>query len=436
MKPLNHQDPSKNGILLNVDPEWQPRKAEHRFYHPVGQANPDDTLAEHAMNTASWIGDAMLQVAPYNRMVSAAALTAGMGAGAAIGVTLSGRDYNGDIKKRSEAPTVLRPLHGLMEHDPTATDLASATKRFAARYAIPAAIGGTAVWAGSRWYLDLMEEKEHNGPPEYLEDYATAIVRKQAKPWGVLSAATSLFASASGLSWLPFNYGVAVNTQTCMERGHRMMLPAIGNIYTNNPSSLPFGTAELAKFIVKYEAYNPSLHPERTEELWSALVLPHFPNASKDQIQSLVDQTFEIRDPHMQRILNGEDAKKVRAELEQECKQHFTKDGLWQMLTNAGLDPAQAILTDNGIAGTVGDTLGARHEVDQLQRDYAEKVHRWKQSKALAEQAIDNAQSSSKTHTDKILAPSMAALSTPTVTISHPQHDFLAERSLIHHAVG
>jgi hypothetical protein len=430
MKPLDHKDPEKNGVLLNVDPAWQPRLPEHRFFHPIGQANPDDTLAEHALNVGSWFGDAMLQVAPFNRMISAAALTAGMFGGAVVGVTLAGQDYNGDTIKKANAPALLRPLHGLLEHNPTETDLASRTKRFAVRYAIPAAIGGAAVWAGSRWYLDSMEAKEKNDPPQYLEDYATAILRKQAKPWGVLSATTSLLASASGASVLPFNYGVAVNTQTSMERGHRMMLGGIGDWYTNNPSSLPFGTAELEKFMIKYESQNPSLHPERTEELWGALVLPHFPKASKEQIQRLVDKTFEIRDPYMQRILDGEDAKTVRTELEKTLTKHFTKDGLWSMLNDVGLDPAHAILTDNGFSGRVGDTLGMREQVDALQREYQESVYKWK-----ASQAHQLPQPSAQEHSHPQVDTPPAENASPSNMISQPQHNYLKDRASVQHAI-
>jgi hypothetical protein len=384
MKPV-----MQNGVDKNVDVTWSPRIDGHIFYHPIGMADPHDEAGEIALDTAAWVGDAMMQAAPYSRVISAAALTGGLTVGAATSVVLHGRDFDGKELKKEELPKFMQGTFGKLkemgvvgklDHNPALPDFASRSKRFTVRYAIPAVMGGGAVWAASRLYFDKLHTNKDAKNPKYLEDYSAAVASRQAKPWGVMSAVTSLFASASGASFLPFNYGVAVNTQSYMESGHRVMMPVIGKAFSNNQSTLSYGTGELEHFLARYTAQNPSIHPERLEQLWGALVKAHFPDVTKQQIQNLVDETHTLRDPYIKRMLDGEDAKKVRAEMETVFTKQFSKEGLWEMLSKAGIDPSSAVVTNNGLAGKLGDKLGAKHDVEKLQEAYVARVKSWQET--------------------------------------------------------
>ncbi len=425
MKPV-----MRNNVDVNVDVSWTPRLESHLFYHPIGMADPHDEAHEIALDTAAWIGDAMMQSAPYSRVISAAALTGGLTVGAATSVLLQGRDFDSKLDKDSALSKEKLPkfMHGVfdklkdmgvvgkLDHNPALNDISSRSKRFATRYAIPAVMGGGSVWLASRLYFDKFRCNHDAKNPQYLEDYSAAVASRQAKPWGVLSAVTSLFASASGASFLPFNYGVAVNTQSYMESGHRVMMPVIGKAFSNNHSNLSYGTGELEHFLARYTANNPSIHPERLEQLWGALVTAHFPDVTQEQIQLLVDETHALRDPYMKRMLDGEDPKKVRAEMEMLFTKQFTKEGLWEMLTKARIDPATAVITNNGLAGKLGDSLGAKHDVERMQQEYVKKVRTWQASHPTKEENIVH-----QSVTDTI------SCEKPQSVISQVQHKYLQE---------
>lgn len=418
MKPV-----MRNGVDTNVDVTWSPRLKEHLFYHPIGMADPHDEAGEIALDSFTWVGDAMMQSAPYSRVVSAGALTAGVTGGAAASVLLHGRDFDGKKLSEESVPKFFRPVYqklddwgviGKLDHNPSSSDLASRSKRFTIRYAIPAAVGGTAVWLASKTYFDHRKDREDIKNPNYLEDFSLATASRQAKPWGVLSAVTSLFASASGASFLPFNYGVAVNTQSYMESGHRVMMPGIGKVVSNNRSTLSYGTGELEHFLAHYTANNPSIHPERLEQLWAALVRPHFPEVTQQQIQNLVDETHALRDPYMKRMLDGENPQKVRAEMDVFFTKQFSKEGLWSMLMKAGIDPATANIKNNGLAGSIGNTLGAKHDVERLQSEYVHKAEAWK----AAHPEMTKAQDVHR-HTSDL---DVSAAQKPSPVISQVQH--------------
>jgi hypothetical protein len=415
-----------NSVDKNVDVTWKPRVEGHLFYHPIGMADPHDEASEISLDFFTWLGDAMMQAAPYSRVASAVGLTGGLTAGAASAVILSGHDYNGKPIDKEKFPKFMQKAIGVLDHNPEAKDLMSRSKRFAVRYVLPASMGGAAVWAGSRFYFDVLRKDDDIKNPHYLEDFASASADRQARPWGVLSAVTSLFASASGASFLPINYGVAVNTQSYMESGHRVMLPGIGKAVSNNHSTLSFGTKELEHFMARYTANNPSIHPERLEQLWAALVKPHFPDVTKDQIQHLVDDTHRLRDPYMKRMLDGEDPGKVRAEMEQFFTKQFSKEGLWEMLSNAGIDPAKANVVNNGLAGKIGNAMGARKDIKKMQHAYEEKVQAWQAAHASQSSPVvrhtQGGRAEAVVHQD----PQSAVLQ-PQKVISQVQHNYLRD---------
>lgn len=391
-------------VDVNVDTGHAPRAEGHLFYHPLAKdvTNISDSKA---METMIWLGDAMQQVAPLNRLVSALALVGGLGAGAAVSVAASGKDYHFHPVAKEALPKMLQPLHGVLKYDYFQHDFASRSKRFATHYAIPAVMGGAAVWGASKLYYWAKHRNDPANDPKYLEDYATAAVRAQAKPWGVLSAVTSLFPSASGSSFLPFNYGVAVNTQSTMEGGHRIMMPGLGKVLSNNHSHMEGGTADVQKFLVRYAAENPSLHPARLEDIWGALILPLYPKATPEQLQRLVDKTHTLRDPYMRRMMDGEDPKTVRKEMAVTFTRNFTKEGFLQLLTEVGLDPAKADFVNNGLFGKVGDVLGAGGKVSRLQKDYADTVHAWQSARSASTDDADT-----------------GAKNTPTPHVTHAEH--------------
>lgn len=326
---------------------------------------------------ARWLSDAVIAVPPKNRVFSALGLTGGLWVGYRGMRLLAGKEYDGSSMTsgaighvtESFAGKILKPLIGIFNFNYFTNGTADRWKRVVF-WAVPTITGAIGIYLGSKFaFRDKYKKLER---PEYLEEYTAKIALTQGDKWGILAATGGVMASSSGFSNLPIpglNYGIGLASRTVLSYDKRVSSPFLGKFWSNNDSRYYQGLAALQDYTILYCARNPSRHPDEIPALAHAILSPLFDNETPEHYQALTRKIESVRNKYWQ---PGGVPKESQEVLSKELRAILTKGGFEQTLEEIGLNPADVIF-NNGMAGKIANTIGARKKVEKLGDEYREK---------------------------------------------------------------
>lgn len=318
----------------------------------------------------NWIGNAMLSVAPINRLCSAIGLTVGLGIGGEAARLVAGQRFDGVVTTAPKG--ILGKLHGILNYDPVKNDGATKIKRFA-MYAIFSLGGFIGVILGSKFaYRSTYKQNRH---PNFLEEYDARATQEQGDSWLPFTGFSAIFGSASGYAFLPLpgiNYAVSLSSRTVLMQNRNNMTPGLHKWASGTPTSSTYGVREGLKNLVDYAVNNPSETPTLLEYKSFHILGQLFPTVRAEHVHRFVNKLHELRDPY---LAPGGVPKEKRKELHELLTQHFTKAGFETTLIEIGLNPRAVELTNiSGAIGRVGNRLGAKSKILKLQEEYHKKL--------------------------------------------------------------
>lgn len=333
------------------------------------------------LDTMQWAARVLIKPPSLHRLMSAAFLSATLMGGMKFANILAGRDLKLVPSKANpesllaieKVPELLKPLHGVLSYTPGSKDNHDRW-RAAAHYIIPVIFGGYGTYLGSKTYFkDRTKKLEH---PTTLEEYSDRILMEQAKPFGALTAITSIFNTGSGLHMIPFaNYSSNLNNRYLMGSGQQVAMPVIGKWWSGNPGLTPWGTKGTLDYLSQYLSNNQDARPREVINIVHSLIEKLYPSLSEDQVvsikQRLINHVYDVRDTYL--VDNKIPADK-KPELEKSMKKLFSGEGFEDLLQLSGLDPINADLASNGVSGKIANLLGQKKHVLQLEREYVGRL--------------------------------------------------------------
>lgn len=335
------------------------------------------------LDAMQWVSRVLITPPSMHRLMSAAYLTGGLWAGMQAANAMTGRNLT-TLRAGTNAASLItkesmakwnpfRLIHGTMSYTP---GLMTAKDRWrqVAHHMIPVGVGALGTYTGSKMFFSDREKRLQN--PEYLEDYADAISYQQSKPFGILTALTSIFNTGSGIHILPvFNYSANLHDRYLLASGQQIAFPVIGKLWSGNPGTLPWGVKRTLRYTINYLANNPDEHPRELPELARTVIAKLYPSMSIQDVaakeKALVDVIYSVRDPFLQ---EGTIPPSQRPKLKEALTEALTKEGLEQNLTHIGLDVTKAELDSNGLSGKIANTLGQAKNVQNLEDAYHTKA--------------------------------------------------------------
>lgn len=332
------------------------------------------------LHFARWLGDSVLNVPPQNRFFSALGLSLGLLVGCRGMRALTGREFNGVPITADKVDTLIRPLYGKFKFDYFGSDSVNRWKRIL-MWSVPTVTGFFGVLAGSKFaFRKQYKELEH---PEFLEDYSAKIALSQGDQWSFLSASSAMLASSSGVSNLPIpgiNYAIGLSTRSVLSYDKRTSMPILGKFWSNNESTYYHGLKGLLDLTILYSVRNPSKDPEELHSLAHATLAPMFKDVTPEQTQAYVDHIQAVRMKYWQ---EGGISEANAAKAETELRGILRGAGFEKTLESLGLDPAR-VTFDNGMAGKIANTIGAKGRVETLIGEYREKYQERKKERSAA----------------------------------------------------
>lgn len=333
------------------------------------------------LDVMQWLSRILIVPPSMHRFMSAAYLSAGLWGGMQIADTMAGRKLPliraksaaESLLTKEQSFTILKPLHGLLSYIPgraTSHD----RWRQVAHTMIPVAVGALGTYTGSRLFFKSREEKLAH--PEYLDEYTDKVSFDQSKPFAILTALTSIFNTGSGIHILPFfNYSANLHDRFLMANGQQIAFPLIGQWWSGNPSTLPWGVTKTLKYTINYLSQNPEEHPRQLPELIHAVIAKLYPSLNEKELnhkeEAIIDNIYAVRDRF---IVEGKIAPSRKAELKDALTNILSKDGLEKTLQSVGLDPTKADIANNGVSGTIANILGQKKHIEDLKSAYQKKA--------------------------------------------------------------
>lgn len=320
------------------------------------------------LDTLEW-GTSVLNVPPgMHRLKSALGLSAGLFIGAELMKVLTGNSLKGEAVSVESIHPLLQRLHGKLAYN-FFSDAPADRWMHALHNLVPGVLGAIGTYQGSKNFFQ--ERKEQTMHPEHLDEFESKASMLQAKPWGKMAGFSSMFSSVSGFSWLPIpNYGATLGTRFVLASGRKVALPGFGKFWSNNHSIYPMASPELIDHMIKYLAGNPSKDPKQLEAMAQGILGNWFKDVTEEQIQAFVQEIHEVRDDFLREGGIPEDMHK---EFKKEMQEHFKGSGLEDTLEKIGLNPLEAEIGNNGVAGKVAEKTGAGKKLDELRASYVEK---------------------------------------------------------------
>lgn len=337
------------------------------------------------LDAMQWISRVLIAPPSMHRFMSAAYLSGGLWIGMQAANAMTGRHLP-SIRSGESAKSLitkdqlahwnpLRLIHGSMSYTPGL----STTKdrwRQVAHHIIPVAVGAVGTYTGSKMFFSDREKRLQN--PEYLEDYADAISYQQSRPFAWLTAITSIFNTGSGIHVLPvFNYSANLHNRYLLANGQQTAFPVIGEWWSGNPGTLPWGIKRTLKYTINYLANNPDEHPRELPELVRTVIAKLYPALKVEDVaekeKAMVDAIYKVRDPF---VREGTVPPLQKAKLKEALTHALTKDGLEHMLASVGLDATKAELDNNGFSGRLANAFGEATHVRNLESEYRIKAQR------------------------------------------------------------
>lgn len=267
---------------------------------------------------------------------------------------------------------VFKPLHGVLSYTPGSAELKDRWRQ-AAHFLFPVGVGMFGTFAGSHYFFADRIKSLKN--PDTLEDYADKITLEQSKPFAAATALTSIFNTGSGIHLLPvFSYSSNLNNRYLMASGQQVAMPGIGEWWSGNAGTTPWGVKRTLRQIRLYLTHNPYARPRELSALVHSLIGKLYPQLTEDQLlehkQTMLDRICEVRDSF---LVEGHVPESKKAALGESMKTLLTGVGFEELLRASDLDPAKADLAHNGASGAIANFLGEKGKVEQLKNEYREK---------------------------------------------------------------
>ena len=357
--------------------------------NPKHDNNIIDWINDKPLNIAHWMSRVVIVPPSMHRFMNAAYLSAvlyvGMqGANILTGHKLtklnSGKFLKGvdgkliseSVLEKAKVWKPLQPFHGKLAYTP-GSDAVSDRWRQAAHYIIPVALGAFGTWTGSHMYF--ADRIKSLSKPETLEDYTDRISMEQSKPYASLTAVTSIFNTGSGLHLLPvFSYSANLHNRYLLGSGQQVAMPGIGQWWSGNPGTTPWGVSRTLAQLSNYLTYNDGPRPKELRSLVHSLIAKLYPTLSDsdllDKKQVMIDRIHDVRDSY---LVEGVVPPSKRAALGEAMHKLFTGAGFEALMLESGLDPAKANLASNGASGAIANFLGSKHSVSKLTEEYRNK---------------------------------------------------------------
>lgn len=324
-----------------------------------------------------WLGRVAITPPSMHRWMNAAFLSAALFGGMKFANILTGRDLKllnskalpNSLIAKEDVWKSLQPLHGLLSYTPGSVAVADRWRQ-AAHYLIPVGFGALGTYTGSTMFF---RHRTHAfAQPKTLEDYTDRILLEQSKPFGVLTAATSIFNTGSGLHLLPFiNYSSNMHNRFLMGNGQQVAMPGLGRWWSGNPGLTPWGIKRTLDYMTEYLTYNPSQRPHELPSLVHSVIGKLYPRLDDNSIvakkQVILNRIYEVRDSY---LVDGTVPEAKKEALHNAMQQLVTGTGFECLLELAGLDPRQANLASNGVSGKVANALGSKRKVAALEEEY------------------------------------------------------------------
>lgn len=330
-------------------------------------------INHHPLDAAEWLGNSLNFPPSAHRWLNAFGLTAGMYSGMKVMEVLTGLDVRGrrlnhlclfgkaipELMKIPEKPLLAYNFHGTGLQDRWMKVL---------HMAAPAAMGFYGNKLGSDWYFQPQQKRVRN--PEYIDDYSSRIAFDQSRPWGYLTAATSLANVGIGLNFLPFSYGMNMGTRFTLGSDRSTILPGVKELWSNNHSRSPLKPSKLRDEMINYMVGNPAKEPRLLEEKIRGILGPWFGQQPDTVINQFAADVMEVRNKYWK---EGGIPAQDRAKCKRELRERFVGKGLHAELDKLGLDVLKAHLADNGLSGDIANALGARAAVNRDIAEFREK---------------------------------------------------------------
>lgn len=350
-----------------TDDRTQPAQNTRRSQQAAQYYNQRDytnggALNGTALNTAQWLSDISIAPPSLHRLMNATCLTATLYGGLKLADTLAGQTLGGAKIAKENVWGPLQGLHGLLsyrKHSPIPIDRWNNSWH----YLIPVFVGMFGTYAGSAMFFRERYNRLQNS--QYLEDFTDKVLMDEAEPFAKAAAVTSIVNTGSGLHTLPFlAYGSNLQNRFMLANGQQACSPIIGQIWSANPSSYPWHVRRTLDFMVNYSLHNPAEFPREYPNIVHAIIAKLYPHLAPDQLREFenrfIDKLYEVRDPFWQQ--GG-----IPDEKKEACRsafhRNFRGEGLEMTLESIGLNPLDASLDNNGLAGWVARTSGAAGQV-------------------------------------------------------------------------
>ncbi len=300
-----------------------------------------------------------------HRLMCAAGLSAMMIAGNTLMTALTRRNIQGvEVKKESmhQMWHTLFDKH-LIKYGGRNSSSFRDQWMHVARMFVPSAFGFFGVLAGSKLFFNEKEQSLKDA--KYLDEVDQKAAFSQSGPWAWLAAIGSFPSASMGVNLfpVPFNYGTALGGRFGLASDRAVMFPGVAEWWSNNHSSYPLQPAGLLKRMAAYGAYNPAQDLKQLDEMVPGILKHWYNNITPAQVQAFEDSFIALRNDARKRGLSGK-------KLENELLSHVTGQGLEEMLVGIGLNPADAIIGNNGMSGRIGNWLGAGGKVERLRETY------------------------------------------------------------------
>jgi hypothetical protein len=239
------------------------------------------------------------------------------------------------------------------------------------RMFVPSIAGVFGVMMGSNLFFS--KKKDQVKHAQFLDEYEQKASFAQSGPWTWLAAIGSLPSSSTGLNLfpIPINYGTALGGRFGLASDRAVLFPGIAEWWSNNHSMYPLQAPALLKRMAAYGAYNPAKDLQQLDEMVPGVLKHWYNNVTQKQIDDFTHAFEKYRAEGIKKGLTGK-------ALEKELSSHITGAGLEETLEMIGMDPAKAILGNNGVSGAIGNFLGAKQDVMQAQIDY---IHAYRERK-------------------------------------------------------
>ena len=352
---------------------WAGNSTNERDPHRPGPTHRLAALVnDKPLDAIEWIGNALNFPPSLHRWKNALGLSTGLYSGMKIMELATGMSIRGtplsEFKIFPFMPAISKiPVKPLLAYNFHGAGLADRWMKVA-HMVVPAALGFYGSKLGSDWYFQTQRQRVSH--PEYIDDFSSRIAFDQSKPWGYLSAATSLTNVGVGLNFLPLSYGMNLGTRFTLGSDRRVILPGVKEVWSNNHSRFPLGPSKLRDFMINYVVNNPDQEPRQLEDMVKGILGPWFGSMPNSVINHFADDVLTIRNKF---YVEGGIPKDKRAQCKKELREHFVGKGLHKELESLGLDVLKAHLADNGLSGDIANHLGARAAVTRDIADFRDK---------------------------------------------------------------